>query len=168
MQMPEDQYELYAEFGIAAEKAQVLEVAAGNVGLMFVSLFLNGDQISDEQREQFRFLVDDVNRKTLGALLRIVKSLGTFDESILDAVDEALEQRNYLTHHFFRHQNFAILSEAGRKIMIKEVREIQRKLDLAHAMLHGVSSTLEAIADRPGLSTAVTERLLKEGMRVDL
>ncbi len=29
MSMPTDQYELYAEFGIAAEKAQVLEVDAG-------------------------------------------------------------------------------------------------------------------------------------------
>jgi hypothetical protein len=33
--MPADQYELYAEYGIAAEKAQVLEFEAGNVALAF-------------------------------------------------------------------------------------------------------------------------------------
>jgi hypothetical protein len=40
MSIPADQYELYAEFGIAAEKAQVLEVAAGNVALSYLALFV--------------------------------------------------------------------------------------------------------------------------------
>jgi len=38
MSMPADQYELYAEFGIAAEKAQVLELEAGNVALLYIAL----------------------------------------------------------------------------------------------------------------------------------
>lgn len=37
--MPPDLYELYAEFGIAAEKAQVMELAAGNFALAYVMLF---------------------------------------------------------------------------------------------------------------------------------
>jgi hypothetical protein len=118
MSMPTDQYELYAEFGIAAEKAQVLEVDAGNVALSFLALFVDTDQISAEQRDMFRRIVDDVDRKTLGILLKIIKRGITIDPSILRVVDEALEQRNYLTHKFFRTHNFALFDAAGRKVMI--------------------------------------------------
>ena len=98
MDIPEDQYELYAEFGIAAEKAQVLEVDAGNVALSYLALWINTDKITPELREMVRSVVDDCNQSTLGKLLRQIKSIGTFDDTILQIVDEALEQRNYLTH----------------------------------------------------------------------
>ena len=39
MNTPADHYEVYTEFGMAAEKAQVLEVAAGNVALSYLTLF---------------------------------------------------------------------------------------------------------------------------------
>jgi hypothetical protein len=168
MDVPTNLYELYAEFGIAAEKAQVLEVEAGNVALSFLALFAKTDQITDEQREMFRSIVDDVNRKTLGALLKHIKTIGTFDQAILDAVDKALEQRNYLTHNFFRSHNFAILNEEGRKVMVEELKDIQKKLSLAHAMLCGVSSTLIAMSDRTGLSEKITENLVTRGKRVEI
>lgn len=50
MDMPPDQYALYAEFGIAAEAAQVLEVSAGNAALAFLTLFFSPDQIGPEER----------------------------------------------------------------------------------------------------------------------
>jgi hypothetical protein len=37
--IPADHYELYAEFGMTAEKAQIREVAAGNVALGFLAMF---------------------------------------------------------------------------------------------------------------------------------
>jgi len=36
MDMPSDQYELYAMYGMIAEKAQVLDLEAGNVALFFL------------------------------------------------------------------------------------------------------------------------------------
>src|SRR5262245_37080207 len=130
MSAPIDQYQVYAEFGIAAEKAQILEVAAGNVALSFLAIFVNPDHISIEQRELFRSMVYDLNQKTLGRLLRSIKNLATFDQSIFQTVDEALERRNYLTHHFFRTHNFAFFDPAGRELMIRELKDIQRKLVL--------------------------------------
>ena len=44
--IPADQYELYAEFGMTAEKAQVLELAAGNVALSFVGMFVDTNKIT--------------------------------------------------------------------------------------------------------------------------
>jgi hypothetical protein len=149
--MPADQYELYAVFGMAAEKAQVLEVAAGNVALSYLMLFRGTDNISAEETEMFRSLVDDLNRKTLGRLLTSIKSMGNFDESILRAVDDALERRNYLMHHFFRTHNFAIFDAAGRRAMLVELREIDNKLAVGEAMLRAVSECLDGLAGRGGV-----------------
>jgi hypothetical protein len=48
MNIPKNQYELYAEFGIASEKAQVIEVEAGNVALSYLNIFIKSDQITPE------------------------------------------------------------------------------------------------------------------------
>src|SRR5271170_4793623 len=100
MNVPADHSELYGEFGRAAEMAQLLETEAGNVMLAFVSLFLKPDQITDEQREMLRGLMDNVNQKTLGSLFKHIKTIGTLDQTIVDAIDTALERRNYLMHTF--------------------------------------------------------------------
>lgn len=166
--MPLDQHSLYAEFGMAAEQAQLLEVEAGNVGLSFVALVLPPDKATPEQRAFFKSLADDADRQTLGALLKIVKSLGTIDQSILDAVDEGLKARNYLMHRFFRHHNFALFSEPGRKQMLEDLQEVRRKIDRAHAMLHGMAATLQGIAGIPDVSTQIAEAFVQAGRRVDL
>jgi hypothetical protein len=168
MNIPADQYELYAEFGIAAEKAQVFEVDAGNVALSFLALFVDTDQISTEQRDMFQKLTDDVDRKTLGRLLRLIKSVITIDQTILRVVDEALEQRNYLTHKFFRTHNFALFDVAGRKAMIDELKHIQSKLDVAHWMLHGLSETLPMLAGRDALDVNLVKQLTARGKRVKI
>lgn len=106
-----------------------MEVEAGNVALWFVGFFVGTDKITAEKRELFRGLVEGVNRKTLGALLRSIKSFANFDDSILQIVDEALERRNYLMHRFFPSHNLAIFDEAGQRKMIEELKTIQAKLD---------------------------------------
>ena len=168
MNIPADQYELYAEFGIAAEKAQVLEVDAGNVALSFLALFVDTDEISTEQCDMFQRLIDDLDRKTLGKLLQLIKSVITIAPSILRVVDEALDQRNHLTHNFFRTHNFALFDVAGRKAMIEELKHIQSKLDLAHWMLHGLSETLTMLAGRDGLDENLVKQLTARGKRVKI
>ena len=100
---------------MVAEKAQVLEVAAGNVALGFLATFVKTDEITPEQTEFYRAIVDDVNRKTFGSLLEHLKKTMSLSDSIIKVIDEALERRNYLTHHFFRSHNFALYSEKGRE-----------------------------------------------------
>lgn len=172
MSIPSDQYELYAEFGMTAEKAQALEVAAGNIVLSFYTLFVDSDQISSEEREFFRGLLDDINQVTLGRVLKTVKCLGTFDESLLAIIDEGLRQRNYLTHHFFRTHNFAIHHASGRAVMVEELRGIRSKLDQADFVLNAVSEFLDEHAGREGVSGSDAQKLMSqlmaEGRRVPI
>jgi hypothetical protein len=168
MSIPAEQYELYAEFGMAAEIAQRLEVAAGNAALSFITLFCNTDKISAEETEMFRSLTDDLNSKTLGRLLTHVKSTLDFDDTMEQAVDRALEKRNYLMHHFSRTHNFAIFSVEGRQAMVGELRDIRNTLGFAEAMLNAVSENLDVLAGRGGVSEGIAERLRAKGKRVKI
>lgn len=165
---PEDQLRLYAEFGIAAEKAQVLEFEAGNVALSFVALFVGTDRIGPEESAMFRSLVDDVNRQTLGALLRSIRRMANFENSLLTIVDEALERRNYLAHRFFPSHNYALFDKAGRQKMIDELRAIQTTLDRAHRALSAISSLLDKMAGHPELSAATAQELIARGRKLNL
>jgi hypothetical protein len=165
--IPADQYELYAEFGMAAEKAQVLEVAAGNVALGFLAMFIKTEQITPEETEMYRAIVDDVNRKTFGALLKHLKSTMNLSDSIINVVDEALERRNYLTHHFFRTHNFALYSEEGRKKMTGELKEIGEKLELAKRTLDAMAELMDQIAGRKA-DVKIAERLVARGKKIDI
>ena len=168
MDLSEDQRQLYVEFGIAAEKAQVLEFEAGNVALSFVTFFVDTSRIGPDETAMFRSLVDDVNRQTLGTLLRRLKAIAEFDESLLAIVDEALERRNYLAHRFFPSHNYAIFDEAGRRAMVDELKVIQAKLDRAHQALSAISSLLNKMAGHPELSEATAQELIAQGKRLKL
>ena len=167
MDIPADQYELYAEFGMVAERAQVLEVAAGNVALGFLATFVGTDEITPEQTEIYRAIVDDVNRKTFGSLLKHLKKTMNLSDSIIKVIDEALERRNYLTHHFFRSHNFALYSEKGRETMTAELKEIGEKLDLAKRTLDAMAELMDQMAGRK-MDTGMIERLIARGKKVDI
>lgn len=167
MDMPADQYELYAQFGIAAEKAQVLEVAAGNVALSFVTMLVKPEEITPEEMQMYRAIVDEVNRKTFGSLLNHLKKALTLSDSLIQIVDEALERRNYLTHHFFRTHNFALYNEEGRKVMMAELKEIQGKLDIAHRTLEGMAAGIDQIVGRT-TDRGMVERLVARGKKVNI
>ncbi len=169
---PDDLRELYFEFGRAAEMGQVMETEAGNLALVYASMLADTSKITDEQREFFRALVQDVNERTFGNLFREIQKLGQIDASILSAVNDALEKRNYLTHKFFRAHNFAIHSVDGRKAMLAEVREIQASLSLAHAMLSGMTGSLSQLLakllGRKVLSELEAIDLMARGKQVDI
>ena len=161
--------ELYAEFGMTAEKAQVLEVEAGNVALAFLALTVKpGEKVAADKREFFRQIVEDANRQNLGKLLRTVKSLGKYSDAMLETIDTALERRNYLVHRFFPTHNFALFTPDGRAQMIQELHQIRSTLTLAITTLSGVAGTLLAIGGHEGLSAEAHEKLIKEGKRIEI
>lgn len=169
MNVPSDQYELYAEFGLAAEKAQIMELEAGNVALSFVTLFfVKTSQITPEEALMYRSLETDVNRKTLGKLLEHVKRLGKMDESLLKIVDTGLERRNYLVHKFFRTHNYAVCDAVGRKAMIEELRDIQKAIELAWSVLSAMSSILLSFAGLEGAAEGLDVQLSLEGKSIKL
>ena len=167
-----DLRELYYEFGRAAEMAQVMETEAGNLALVYATMLVNTSKITDEQREFFRALLQDVNKRTFGNLFRQIQKMGQIDDSIIATVNDALEKRNYLTHKFFRRHNFAIHSAEGRRTMLAELREIQASLSVAHATLSAMTGSLSQLLaklfGRNMLSEQEALTLMAEGKRVEI
>jgi hypothetical protein len=172
MSSSDDLREVYYEFGRAAEMAQVMETEAGNLALVYSTMLVGTSKITDEQREFFRALLQDVNTRTFGNLFRQVQRMGQIDDGIIATVNDALEKRNYLTHKFFRRHNFAIHSVEGRRTMLADLREIQGALSLAHATLSAMTGSLSQLLaklfGRNVLSEQEALALMAEGRRVDI
>jgi hypothetical protein len=137
--------------------------------LAYISVFVNTDEITPELAEGFRAINEDLNRKTLGQLLRSVKQFAGHGDEILETMDEVLVKRNYLMHRFFPFHNFALFSVEGRRDMIAELHEIQKKLNAAHWVLIAMCEGVLALARKSlGDQEALRERLLARGRRVQL
>ncbi len=169
---PIDLQELYCEFGRAAEMAQVVEFEAGNFALVYATMLVDTSNITKEQREIFRALIQDVNKRTFGNLLREIQKMVQIDDSMLTTVNDALEKRNYLMHRFFPAHNFAIHSVEGRAAMITELSEIQTSLSLAHATLSAMTDSLDRLLaelfGRKVISREEAFTLMAVGKRVDI
>ncbi len=168
MNKSENLNELYTKFGIAAEKAQVLELEAGNVVLSYITLFVNTENITVEEKKGFKKLIEDVDAKTLGNLLTKIKSIVNFDTMSENIINEALNKRNYLTHRFFKTHNFAIYNETGRNAMINELEEISNYFDTAHNHLSTISKLMAKVAGRKDISIEKTKELIEQGKKLKI
>ncbi len=164
----ENLHQLYAEFGIAAEKAQVLELEAGNVVLLFIALTVDPKTITPADKAAYRKLADEVDRKTLGSLLRQIRKIIEFDSSSEKVISEALRKRNYLVHGFFKTHNFAIFNESGRIKMREELNDISKHLDIAHMHLSVISQLLEKISGRDDCTEENAKRFKELGQSVKI
>ncbi|PLT18875.1 hypothetical protein [Ralstonia mannitolilytica] len=115
----DDPKELYAFFGLAFYKANVLEHGVLNLA---VAMLAQGDQaitVGEVNR-----LYESFDNKTFGHVLAIAKQRYKFTEDFSNELGLALKYRNYLAHAFFRAHDIDIMSEVGRKKMIDELIEI--------------------------------------------
>lgn len=167
-ELPNDLQELYAQVGIASEIAQVLELEAGNLALAYIAMFVDPAKVTSEETEVFRALIDDVNRKTLGAMFKHIRKMATIDKELLDIMDKALDKRNYLMHRYFRAHNFAIQSQAGRKAMHEDmndiIKDLRRGLDVMSAMTNSVNH----LAGNQGDLDSIAEGFVQHGRCIDL
>jgi hypothetical protein len=168
MNQSENLHQLYAEFGMAAERAQVLELEAGNVILSFVALTVDPEKISAADKVGYKKLVDEVDRKTLGNLLRHIRKIVEFDSSSEEIISEALSKRNYLVHGFFKKHNFSIYKESGQKIMRSELSEISKQMDIAHMHLTSISQLLEKVAGRDDSSNEKAKEFMALGESIKI
>ena len=160
--------ELYAQFGRTAEMAQVMELEAGNLALAYALIAFDVNNLTKEQKLFLKSLSDDVDRRTFGNLLKILKKSMNVEQTIEEAIDSALEKRNYLMHRFFRAHNFAIHSIEGRVKMSEELSELYKVFSFAHALLNGMTHTLNEAFDNPNITEEQAKKFMDEGRRIEI
>lgn len=122
--------ETYAFFGLAAYWAQVLENGALNLAIV-----LKLPEIDLVTEKLFDELYYSLTKKTFGQLLNQAKKLIAISNEDQKFLDESLELRNILLHHFFRSHAEDFISEVGRYEMKKELQLIISKFKKADALL---------------------------------
>ncbi len=90
---------LYREVGEALHLAQTLELQVATL-ISIINEHFDADIDVDG------LIVPD-HRKTLGQLLQQLRSHGTVDSNGEQLLNEALEKRNQITHHFFNKNTYA-------------------------------------------------------------
>lgn len=129
--------DVYRKFGEVSEAAQLLETEMGNI-LLGVRGFENG-LFSKKDPEIAKAILEQVNRSTLGQLVKAVGNAAASPESIEKAFALALKERNRLTHHFYREHNFRRNTDEGRDIMLRDLDQMHEHLITAYKIALGMS-----------------------------
>ena len=119
---------VYAQFGLALYLAQVLEHGLANA-LMFAELLPRraGKPVPRKDWEaEFDEFMDQQFEQTLGRLVRGLRSATSVPADLEGLLTDALNTRNFLTHHFFRERAELFMSSDGREKMIQELERAQK------------------------------------------
>jgi len=110
--------------GLAILDSQRMEYTIGFMMLLVNNELNFTDREHDEKIDDYML---NLSKKTLGTLIRQLKTLIKVSDGFSERLEEALDARNYLTHRFFNHQGENLLTVKGRKEaldLVKEKREL--------------------------------------------
>lgn len=141
--------DVYRKFGEVAEAAQLLETELGN--MLIAAHVAEENLIAPQNSNRAAEVFQMVDSHTLGQLL---KHLATKTQSITaleTLLKKALQERNRLSHSFYRQHNFRRNSEEGRTLMFADLELIHYSLIEAYKavmLLSGVDLDALAAAQR--------------------
>jgi hypothetical protein len=148
--------EVYAYFGLAIYQAQVLEHGIVNA-LVYCDLIPNKAKTVKSKEEWaalFDTFMDGHFEKTLGKMIRTLKTTFPITAELESTLAESLKLRNFLAHHYFKDRIHLFLSHEGREQMIGE-------LSRAHEQFENTDSELEILIKPIREKHGFTDKVLK-------
>lgn len=134
-----DRKEVMSFTGLAVFYAQALE---GN--LVWLASLANLSEPIILTEESLGAASADMQRRTMGQLLRAVRDRVPIPDEFDDELRNALDARNRLIHGFFRHRKNDYESEVGRREMIAELR---RTADILKNTNHSVARFVLTVSE---------------------
>lgn len=122
--------QVYQKFGFVAEAAQLLETQLGN--MLLLSAGAEQGWFIKPDGKRATELHDNINRSTLGQLIKRMQSTPLSLSAVETLLSDALRERNRLFHSFYRQHNFRRNSEEGRAVMWSDLDSIHDTLLLAY------------------------------------
>ena len=156
--------DVYAHFGLAIYKAQVLEHGLANA-MTYASKVAGRLPTLDE----YDAFLESKFEKTLGALINDLKGHVCVDPGLQGTLSTALKKRNWLAHHYFRERPQTFMSDRGCATMIAEL-ESARSLcrcmqEGRHQARRDRSRSVRAFAGDRRASTRRSRALERGGRR---
>ena len=129
--------DVYRKFGETAEAAQLLETELGNILLL-----IEGTEkglLEKENKELARTILRKIEKSTLGRLLKSLENkLGGY-ENTENIFQNALNERNRLSHSFYREHNFRRNTPEGCQIMIEDLEKMHKTILRAYSLTLALS-----------------------------
>ena len=129
--------DVFAHFGLAAYHAQCLEMEIKNVFLLTVRA--NNGEMPPSFFDGAEITLD---KQMLGTLVRDLKKVISFGDSAASLLDDALTNRNRLTHGFYERHAADLLSHDGRTAVIEELDRYEQSFRCADALCQTASGAL--------------------------
>jgi len=142
--------DVYRKFGETSEAAQLLETELGNI-LIKIGV-VKANLLNEKNPERASELFKNINRQTLGQLLKNVNSSTESVSHLESLLSNALAERNRLSHSFYRFHNFRRNSDEGRQLMLNDLESIHDTLLEAYKsvmLLSGIDLDAVVIAQLP-------------------
>ena len=124
--------EVCAQYGAAMYLVQCLEHAIVNV-LVTRDLFLKqtgpmraAGSTKEDMYAVFDTYISAQFKKTMGNLIRHLKTVSAVPEYVEDALGYTKERRDFLAHSFFRERAEQFVTSAGRDEMLAELKKDQK------------------------------------------
>jgi hypothetical protein len=131
-----DVKEVYAFYGLASHQAQLLERALVN---LVVALHADGVPVL---RRHFDTLFDRFDAGSFAQLAAAAAARVPLPDAVRELIAEALRRRHQLVHQFYAAHAAAFTTDAGRALMIQELRVLAELLQVAADEVETLSSPL--------------------------
>jgi hypothetical protein len=122
--------DVYAHYGLAMYLAQTLE--HGIVNALVILRLPEKEKYTRQDIDEF---MEGRFQKTLGALLKHLKSEISFPPDLESVLTDALNRRNSLAHHYFRVRAEKFVTRNGRTQMLHELQSDQQLFGKADEQL---------------------------------
>jgi hypothetical protein len=124
--------DVYAHYGLAMHLAQILE--HGIVNALIVLKLPDREKYTRDDVDEF---MEGRFAKTLGTLLKHLKSEVALPEDLEATLAAALTRRNVLAHRCFRERATEFVTQSGRARMLHELQGDQQLFERADQQLVG-------------------------------
>jgi hypothetical protein len=142
--------DIYRKFGEVSEAAQLVETELGTMllffgvvdeGLITPALEVDGKRATE--------LLGRIKRQTLGQLVTNTKRHTDALDKLEPMLSAARDERNRLSHHFYRQHNLRINTDAGRALMLDDLESIHDTLIEVYKLLNLLSGIdLDALVEQ--------------------
>ena len=141
--------EVYRKFGEVSEAAQLLETELGT--LLLTHKCIDAGLLERSSSETATAIYKQINKQTLGQLIRSFGRIGHSIEDLEQLLMDALASRNRLTHTFYLQHNFRRNSDDGREVMLRDLEAMHEDLLEAYKAVSLISGDdLDALVDEFG------------------